>query len=287
VQGDLIRAARSLEGLATGDAFGELFFSISPHTTPRTGLPQRPWRWTDDTHMALSIVEVLREHGRVEQDALAQAFARRFHEDPSRGYGSGAATLLKALHAGADWRIASPGLFGTGSHGNGASMRVAPLGAYFAEDPGRAAREARLSAVVTHAHPEGIAGAIAVAAGAAMAARSPGSGPAEFLKEVLRHVPEGLTKDGVRQALDIPGDDPFGAADRLGTGMRVSAHDTVPFCLWVAAHHPDDFEEALWVTVKGMGDVDTTCAIVGGIVALSAPRIPAAWLERREPVHAP
>ena len=40
-------------------------------------------------------------------------------------------------------------------------MRVAPLGAYFAEDVERAASEAHLSAQVTHAHPEGQAGAIA------------------------------------------------------------------------------------------------------------------------------
>jgi hypothetical protein len=27
----------------------------------------------------------------------------------------------------------------------------------------------------------------------------------------------------------------------------------------------DDFEEALWWTARGMGDYDTTCAIVGDI----------------------
>jgi hypothetical protein len=41
-------------------------------------------------------------------------------------------------------------------------------------------------------------------------------------------------------------------------------------------------------TVAGMGDRDTTCAIVGGIVALSAGResIPRAWLSAREPLDA-
>lgn len=44
-------------------------------------------------------------------------------------------------------------------------MRVAPLGAYFAEELDTCLRdEAALSAAVTHAHPEGKAGAIAVAA---------------------------------------------------------------------------------------------------------------------------
>jgi len=53
---------------------------------------------------------------------------------------------------------------------------------------------------------------------------------------------------------------------------------------WCAACHFNNYEEALWITVKGLGDRDSICAIVGGIVALSAPEIPAPWLERREPL---
>jgi ADP-ribosylglycohydrolase len=43
----------------------------------------------------------------------------------------------------------------------------------------------------------------------------------------------------------------------------------------------------MWSTVSGLGDRDTTCAIVGGIVALSAGResIPEAWLKAREPIQ--
>jgi hypothetical protein len=46
----------------------------------------------------------------------------------------------------------------------------------------------------------------------------------------------------------------------------------------------EDFADALWWTVAGLGDRDTTCAIVGGIVSLSANGLPADWLERREPL---
>jgi ADP-ribosylglycohydrolase len=49
-------------------------------------------------------------------------------------------------------------------------MRVAPLGAYHPDRPNTAAEEAITSAQVTHAHPEGIAGAVLVAATAAYAA---------------------------------------------------------------------------------------------------------------------
>ena len=72
------------------------------------------------------------------------------------------------------------------------------------------------------------------------------------------------------------------AIREFGTGFQVSAQDTVPFCLWIVSHHLNNYEEALWTTAKGMGDCDTTCAIVGGIVSLSAKEIPKIWLERRE-----
>jgi ADP-ribosylglycohydrolase len=42
----------------------------------------------------------------------------------------------------------------------------------------------------------------------------------------------------------------------------------------------------LWGAVDGGGDIDTNCAIVGGIVAMrvGAGAIPAEWLRRREPL---
>jgi hypothetical protein len=69
----------------------------------------------------------------------------------------------------------------------------------------------------------------------------------------------------------------------LGCGRRTSAHDTVPFALWAAARHLGNYELAFWTTARAGGDVDTTCAIVGGIVA-SRPggEPPRTWTERTE-----
>jgi ADP-ribosylglycohydrolase len=280
----LANALQSLEGLSVGDAFGELFFRLSPYHTSPSDLPSGPWHWTDDTHMALSIVEILEAHGHIEQDALAQAFARRFTQEPYRGYGGGAMRLLTQIANGSNWREISPRLFGNGSYGNGAAMRVAPVGGYFCHDLKRAAHEAQLSAMVTHAHIEGQAGAIAIAVAAALAACKPHPTGQDFLKEILLHVPESITKERIQQAVRIPPDRLQDAIRQLGTGSEVSAQDTVPFCLWSTAYHLSNFEDALWWTAKGMGDCDTTCAIVGGIVALSAPEIPELWLKRREPL---
>jgi ADP-ribosylglycohydrolase len=281
---DLLQALRSLEGLSVGDAFGELFFRLSPWEASSSTLPETVWPWTDDTHMTLSIVEVLQNFGHIDQDALAQAFARRYQAEPYRGYAGGAIRLLRRVAASEDWRDISPTLFGNGSYGNGAAMRAAPIGGYFCHDLQRVVQEAQLSAVVTHAHPEGQAGAIAVAVAAAIAANVSHPEGCEFLESVLEFVPESVTKDRIRVAMGIPRDALLQAIQMLGTGSEVSAQDTVPFCLWNAAYHLEDFEGALWQTAKGQGDCDTTCAIVGGIIALSTQNIPALWLQRREPL---
>ena len=278
------KAKRSLEGLSVGDAFGELFFRLSAYETTSSQLPSGIWPWTDDTHMALSIVETLEKYGYIDQDFLAQSFARRFIQEPHRGYAGGAVRLLTQISTGGNWRELSPRLFGNGSFGNGSAMRVAPIGGYFFNDLKQAAEQARLSAVVTHAHIEGQAGAMAVAVAAAIAANdSPPKGN-DFLEEVLSYIPDSITKERTELAKQIQYDNLNSARQKLGTGDKVSSQDTVPFCLWCVAHNLHDYEKALWLTVKGFGDVDTTCAIVGSIVALSATEIPALWLKHREPL---
>ncbi len=288
----LHRASLSLQGLSVGDAFGQRFFFDEANIESRLISPA-PWYYTDDTEMAISIFALLKKFGTIEQDELANAFARRYIIDPSRGYGGMAHEILDAIHRGVPWNTAATRAFGgTGSMGNGGAMRVAPLGAYFAEDgAGVIAEQARLSAEVTHAHLEGQAGAIAIALAASFAWRSrtvltkdSGTGLIEF---VLTHTPKGETSNGVEKALGLERSRPVEeAAGILGSGSRVTSQDTVPFTLWCAAKHLDHFAEAMWTTVAGLGDRDTTCAIVGGIVALSAweKTIPNSWIAAREPL---
>lgn len=283
----LERMLLSLKGLSVGDALGQRFFvPESEWRIEQREVPPAPWRYTDDTEMALSIVETLWRYGNIDPDALAQGFARRYN--PSRGYGLGAHGLLRSLQLGADWRTQVQQMFGgTGSYGNGAAMRVAPLGAYFADDLEAVRENAILSAQPTHAHPEGIAGAVGVAIAAALAFRV-GEGESvsadRFLQQVAENVPESETRSGIKQAAELSSTSAVIVASQLGSGYRISAQDTVPFALWCAAHYLDDYEEAFWATVSGLGDIDTNCAIVGGIVALSAREkgVPSAWIEARE-----
>jgi ADP-ribosylglycohydrolase len=260
----------------------------APRRLAEDDLPAGPWFHTDDTEMAISICGVLRAHGFIHQDALARRFARRFEREPDRGYGRGARILLQQLRRGADWRVAAPnGFGGQGSMGNGAAMRIAPLGAYFAEDLKRCAAEARASAVVTHAHPEGAAGAIAVAIGAAMAWQRRSDPARSYFGEILRWTPESEVRRKIGLASELPvGLAAHEAALILGNGSLVTGPDTVPFCLWAAATYAEDYVKALGETIRVDGDCDTNAAIVGGIVALSAGReaVPPLWLRARERV---
>ncbi len=241
--------------------------------------------------MAVSIVQTLQRHGRIDQDDLAGRFATAFANEPTRGYGPGARQLLYDIANGGDWRAAALALFGgEGSMGNGGAMRAAPVGAFFADNLERVTKEAKLSAAVTHAHPEGQAGAVGVAVAAALAAQvgadqlPPDS--SDLFSTVIDHVPDGLMKTNLKQAAMLPSDTSLhDVVHTLGNGSRILAFDTVPYSLWCAFHNLSSYEEALWTCVTGGGDVDTTAAIVGGVVSLSAGHdaVPREWIRAREP----
>jgi ADP-ribosylglycohydrolase len=277
----LALATDSLAGLSVGDARGARF-SVDAAAAP-------PWPWTDDTEEACCLLSVLkaRPDGDFDRDAFADLLALR--HDPYRGYAPGAVATLRAIREGLPWPIASAAAFeGQGSSGNGAAMRAAPLGAWHADSIAHAAAQAERAAEVTHAHAEGIAGGIAVAVAAAVAAAARLDGhrpePAQMLAQINTRIRPGYVRDGLTEAIRITG--AASAAYHLGVGFRAMAQDTVPFALWVAAHHLDDYAGAIAACVDAGGDVDTSCAIAGGVVAAhtGVDGIPAAWLAAREPL---
>ncbi|WP_228828328.1 ADP-ribosylglycohydrolase family protein [Nocardia beijingensis] len=290
----------SLDGLSVGDALGAEF-PVMGRSIPDLlagDLPTRQFGWTDDTEMACTLVAELFEHGAIDQDRLAAAFARRF--DPRREYGFLATDILRRIRKGVHWREAAGAAFDhQGSCGNGAAMRVAPLGAFFAGDPDRIAAEATRSAQVTHLHPEGVVGAVAVALAAGQAAHARLIGrrptPREFVTGILDRLDDGETTRLIARARSLLEASVKEAADELGNGSLVTAQNTVPFTVWVAARHLDDYPAAITTCIVADGDIDTTSAIVGGIVAAhtgTGPRhgphtgVPRTWLAAREPLPA-
>ncbi|GAA0424035.1 hydrolase [Actinoplanes capillaceus] len=284
-------ALESLAGLSVGDALGAQYFvpGNRPSDLLEARLPEPPWEWTDDTEQACCLVATLAE-GDFDRDAFATLLAARF--EPYRGYGPGAVTMLREIRDGLPWPIAAAAAFnGQGSCGNGAAMRAAPLGAWHADSLAHAAVQGVRAAEVTHAHPEGIAGgaAVSVAAAVAAAARLNGHRPerGQLLRATAGHTPAGVVHDGLIQAAGLT-TTVVEAAHRLGSGGQATAQDTVPFALWVADRFLDDYPAAVAACVVAGGDVDTTAAIAGGVVAAytGVAGIPAAWLSAREPLPA-
>jgi poly(ADP-ribose) glycohydrolase ARH3 len=243
----------------------------------------QPLRYTDDTQLTLALAEHLCTHPEVDPAGLAATFDEHF--EPWRGYARGMHGIVAAWREGVDPQAAARSVFPDGSYGNGAAMRVAPVGAVHAHDPQMVAQAATRQALLTHAHPEGVDAAVLQARAVAVAAATGTFGPAE-----LRTAAQTCTTDELRRHTGIAvaqadqwaaTGDPREVAAAIGTGVRAS--HSVAAALWVAAV-ATDFTDAVLLGLALGGDVDTiaamACAVVGAAVGSAA--IPAAWIDGLE-----
>lgn len=102
-------------------------------------------------------------------------------------------------------------------------------------------------------------------------------------RDIAERLPESDTRSKIMTAASVKRESSIDfAVSVLGNGIRLTAQDTVPFCLWCAAYFYFSMEEALWTAVSALGDRDTICAIVGGMVALYTDELPQKWLKYME-----
>lgn len=281
-------AKKSVKGISIGDAFGESFFGetdkIMNHLQNKS-IPESNWEFTDDTIMSIAILKELEIEGGINQNELINRFIKNHNIDPNRGYGATARRLLRQVELGKNWTEASRNVFdGMGSMGNGASMRVGPIGAFHFDDLDKVKDLAKKSAEITHSNLEGICGAIAVSIASAIATRIKLNNetftPKEFLRLIIEELPDSDTKSKLNKSLSIPYSYNIETVKSiLGNGIKMLSQDTVPFALWCASYNLNNFEDSIWKAVSILGDRDTICAIVGGITIMSSyeNNIPIKW----------
>ena len=146
--------AGALLGIALGDAFGAPYEGgvIERLVWRLIGTRQGMRRWTDDTQMTIDLVESLIHCRKIDQDDLARRFAQSYRW--SRGYGPGAARVLKCIRSGESWESASRAVYVNGSYGNGGAMRSPAVGLFFGGQGDAAVAEAaEAAATVTHVDP--------------------------------------------------------------------------------------------------------------------------------------
>jgi poly(ADP-ribose) glycohydrolase ARH3 len=276
-------------GSALGDAIGELAFRGLGEAGLRAEIAQRDTLiYTDDTAMAIGLAESITQVGRLDEQHLGDTFRANFQREPWRGYASGPPTVFSLVERHRmSYSEAARSLFGgQGSFGNGAAMRIAPVGLFYHDAPDLY-EKARASAYVTHAHPIGVDGAALLAWAVAQAVKLD---PRElfpferFSQGLIDFARTSEIRDKmvlVRALIagDVP---PPDAARRLGRSVAV--HESLPFAIYSFLRYPQSFEACLFCAILHGGDRDTlgamACAISGAYLGVEA--IPLAWREKLE-----
>jgi len=281
---DTMRGA--VVGAIVGDAYGSLLEGIVPDQAARLACvradSRQPWRYTDDGAMTLAVAESLVARGTIDGPDLLRCLTVRY--DPVRGFGKGMKIALRAFSEGRPWKECAFAAWHEGSRGNGAAVRVAPV-ALVRWPSAEAFREAvRVSAIVTHAHPEAVDAALVQAQAIALVLSEPSLAqtPSAFLDSLCARLPPldpaistGLaTVRGLLQA----GASAATAARALGTSTF--ARESVPAALWSFLASHDSFREAVSAACLLGGDVDSICALVGSLAGAlhGAGSIPAQWI---------
>ena len=279
----------SMIGSALGDAVGEMAFQYPEERALQSAMDRTAvWRYTDDTAMAIGLAESLEEKGTLDPQHLGEVFRRNFLREPWRGYASGPPTIFSMVERqGISYTEAAQRLFGgQGSLGNGAAMRIAPLGLFFYNDTDLY-RHAGTSARVTHAHPVGMDGAAVQALAVAMAVRLDPLDP--FPLEKVGNALAGFSRTPeIRGKMELvlrlvsEEASPREAARRIGRSVAV--HESMPFAVYAFLSNPHSFEECLFCAIMNGGDRDTLGAMAGAISGafLGIGAIPTVWRERLE-----
>ncbi len=275
-----------LLGLALGDALG----------APREGGPverllwaligrtaRGEMRWTDDTQMSIDVAESLLSRSAIDEDELARRFARNYSW--TRGYGPGAAQVLKRIARGADWRQAARSVYPEGSFGNGGAMRAPVIALFFAQAPLALSDAARRMAAVTHAHPLGVEGAELVALATAQGLRRSTGLELGTRCAAAATQPAMASRAAVASAWlrAQASPSPQEVARQLGHG--IAAAESCITAIYLAARFLEaPFEDLIHFVARVGGDVDTIGAMAGGIWGASRGRIdlPTAALQKLE-----
>ena len=197
--------------------------------------------FTDDSVMTIAVGEALLAVGKEAtvkeiEEAVVTNMQDRGKRYPYAGYGGRFRHWL---------RESNPKPYG--SYGNGSAMRVSAAG-WLYESIERTREVAKITASVTHDHPEGIKGAEAAASAIFMSRKS-------FSKAEIKEYIEKEFHYDLNRSLD---------EIRPEYHMYETCQRTVPEAV-IAFLEAEDFEDAIRNAVSLGGDTDTLGAITGSI----------------------
>lgn len=278
-----------LLGSALGDAIGELAFLYPEKEDLVRQVKQTSVLcYTDDTAMAIGLTESILKEGGIDQHQLGETFRQNFLKEPWRGYASGPPTIFSRVkQLGITYREAAQNLFGGyGSYGNGAAMRVVPVGLFF-QQAHDLYSQVKASAEVTHAHPVGIDGAAVQALAVAQAVKlNPRRrfSTEDFIRGLIDFSQTPEIESKMNRVKDLLAQDalPDIAAEKIGRSVAVQ--ESMPFAIFAFLRHPTSFVDCLFCAILNGGDRDTLGAMAGAISGtyLGFESIPEPWRRKLE-----
>ncbi|MCF8010835.1 MAG: ADP-ribosylglycohydrolase family protein [Clostridiales bacterium] len=283
--------AGALLGTFTGDALGmpvegwDHDIITSKYGEIRDMLEARLGRgtYTDDTELMIGVAESLIKNTGFNGPDMARALAENC--DVRRGYGGGALQTLSLIKKGVEWYRAGAMVFSGGSFGNGASMRIAPVGCLYYNDPGKLIEVARGSSYITHQHPLGLAGAVLQARAVSLAVGNE-QGKLDVqnfiyqLKDFIKPISDEYVHVLKQVEKLIENKEEHGEViTTLGNGVQ--AHKSVCTAIYAFLSNHTSFENALVCAVGLGGDTDTIGAMCGAIAGgyHGKNAIPGRWLD--------
>ncbi len=241
---------------------------------------------SDDTEHTLFVAQSLIAHANsIERFQRRLAWTLRWWL-VSLPAGVGFATLRAILRLWIGYR---PALSGVRSAGNGPAMRVAPIGALFAESPSRLDEFVAAATRITHTDCRALTGAKAIALVVAWIVREDLTKRPDIDDFVSLLLTAGPNDSEWRELLEAIGKahrqhdsvEKFAADLGLQAGVTGYVYHTVPVAAYAWFRHFGNFEQTLTSVLECGGDTDTTGAIVGALAGavVGDEDIPRRWID--------
>lgn len=282
----------AMVGSALGDAVGYMAYKYQQ----RGDLLEKinaveKLTYTADTVMAVAMAETLIDQGDIDTRKLGDTFLKHFANKPWQRQGAEPPEIYTIVEReGIDYIYAARRLFdGDGSYGNGAAMRITPLGLFYYRSDAMYA-QAQLSAEVTHTHPLGIDGAAVFARSLAetviLNPQRPFS-PQAFIDMLIAFSRVAEMQDKLSLIPELLDQQvaPELAVEKLGNG--VAAVESVPMALFCFLRYPHTYLETVLCAITHGGERDTMGIMAGALSGayLGIDSIAVEWRDKLEDIR--
>ncbi len=220
-------------GAILGDTIGSIY-EFNNHRSKKFELLGKGNFLTDDSIMTLAVMEIMQRRLYKDKDAIIDTLKKWGRAYPNRGYGG-----MFALWLGSDMRESY------NSYGNGAAMRISPVG-YYCNSEEEVIAASRAVTEVTHSHPNGIKGA-------------------EVVAMCIYYAKLGKSKNFIKSYVDRYYSLDFNYEDlKRHYRFNETCEGSIPQAIWCFLNS-SSYEDTIRTVISIGGDCDTTASIAGGI----------------------